>query len=1195
MSDDISGLESYLGMFTSAGSVPTSLSGYGYGQTRHNYELAALGAIAPGSVGLKNKIPASLQPYFATKYAKNKDGSDKTVEKIVIQNGRQVAVKERVVERKGMGFSVELASDMQRYLNALKVDAGSSGRLDSKLEGAWNKYTKVFQEPNRVNIGGVLKSPIAPGEDPSLGKDYKYVWVNPEAFQRLRTFGMRASAAPVATPAKTSSTPAAKTQNKSSGNSVVSTAEVQRVLVTLGSAPEKLTDGKFGPTTKAAWEAVAKKKSLNPTIVGTKGAKQVTVDAVTLKTLQNAAASATPPATTAPVPTSGVITTSTVNVQDVLRRLGWKNKKIDDGVFGGATAAYWKDSATKQNVDPYISKASVDGKQVKVNERTYLTLKANADAKAPSALPVPIPASVTTTIAEAQLNGVLGRLAGRKTTDTAPWPKLVEIYQAFARDSGNDPLIQKDAKGAVVVAKSTWTALMSKYDKTAPVAEPVAIEQKTTVDAAVRDLLKQATAVTKTADIQTALNAAIQVGALKRSPFTSSTWVPGFVEPLIRMSGLTDAVWSKAWNTVFVPGKLVSKDLKTVKLLPNTSAAIKKQAGDYRLQQLSGSLTFAGYTKINSASIIDNINSLNISATMFNASGGATELAEAVETFIKNLKLSVSGDTVKVDPKSKDVYLKTDILNALAKAVTAQKTRETATQSHRDKMVANALKESSGTISVDDLQQAFIETVRSGAAGSDKKLFSAVKPTGAFDTATRAAYTSLARRATIGPAFDQFQKLLKAQLGARFKSALAEEVYNKVWSDFLAQAVVKNGSKLSLKALPSIAKNVANTALVYRSQEKTGAVEQAKIAELQKVLADAVAKSNVIVSILDVQQALSQMLADGSIRKLTTWDNRPAGSIKLTGRTDGPTREGLFWFSKTIFPAGFSIPDTLWGQYLNEVGIGVVSAADVRKGWASANYIALPQAVADTISKAAGEWIASKGVAAASKDLVPVPLANQELRLRFTKPTVITAKRPQGDVAFDVAAERAAAAAKKKADDARLKAEAARQLAEEARQRAAADAANQATQEATRQAEAQANAAEAQSQQARAQFIAADAQANIEEPALPSPSASGAGGAGGGGGQITTGDTNITMQLPPAGGSIFVDDDAGATPAPAPGPTPPPEPTPGLVQASMLPGWLLMSAAGLGVLLFLPKKDKDKGKDKKKLRGYKPLRQIRAK
>lgn len=1131
---DTKGLEGYLGAFSGLGAMPTSLNGYGLEEGRYAQELGYLGA-SPAAAS-----SAGLSPF-----------------------GTSMEAKPHPV------------SLVQSYLNALQAKAGNSGHLDKQFQAGWDLYVKVFKEP---------KPRIAPAKVEGI-TDTKTVWMNSDAFARLATRGKAAQAKETSAPK-----PATKTSSSKpvAGNTVAAVSEIQRILVALGHDAAKITDGKFGPTTKAKWESSAKSRKLSASISGKTGAKQATVNANTFATLQKAADASQP----APTPAKGFVIT-TADAQDVLTRLGYKDKALTDGQFGKATKAAWEESANKRKLDPAIAKKDAKGFQVTVAERTYLMLKADADAKAPPAptpTPAPIggsllslPPSTVARVTTERLGEVLGRITSAKNDQAVD---LQAVFTQVAKDRKLDARLEvaADRKGVLVI-KETWDALVGEYDKKASAPEPPKPSEKASVDAAMADIKKRATSSTLATVVRDAFNAAIASGVVKRDPFKGDKWSADYATLLIQMSGSPTGVWKTAWEHMLLPGKLVSKDLKSVKLLPETKKALSKVASDYAAAKKQDEERFEGYTKVNTAQLIEAVNKSFVTSKTFDTSKGAAELADAARTFLEIALGDVKTggwdkDLVRTSDKTKGVYLKTDVLAKISAAVARAAERMKATEGYQQSMVSNALKESSASLLVDHLQQAFMETVRAGKAGENKKTYSAVKLTGAFDTPTRNAYTVLARTLTIDPSVQQLQRLLVEQLGPQFKTDLVTSARNKVWDDFLKKAVSKKDGKTFVQTLPSIANTVNQTASAYRAQKKEGEIVREKLAEQKNTLSDAVKKSHVIVSILDVQQALLQMLSKKEISGVS--------GVKLTAKTDASTREGLFQFSGMIFPKGYSIPDTLWAQYLNEVGIGVGENAKVSKGWASANYIALPEAVADLVSKRAGEYIDSKGQSALSKTLAPVPLSNQELRLRFDNPTVISAKSPKKEVAKetvvdfvadekaaatkkkkDAAAKKkkAAAAAKKKADAAKKKAADAKRKAEAAALLAQKDASNSAALEAARQAALDAQAALEDANRANAEAISAKA-----EELRAAQEATSAGGAGGAGSDVLVQGDQITIQNQggPAPEPPFTD--TPPTPAPEPDPEPAAEP----VKASMGMGWLWASAAGLSLVL-LSKSDKNSG------------------
>ena len=1081
-------LGDYLAAFTSLGSVPTSLGGYGFTPGRHGQELSALGA------STSPVVDAGLPPK----------------------------------RLRSLTYTIkpQSAADVQRYLNVLQAKAGTSGRYDQALHNGWVTYVKVFKEP---------QAELEPARPDGTLIDYRMVWLGSDAFSRLGERAKRAAA----------------------------------------SAP------KTAPTTAP---------------------KKTAQQAITPSPAPSTPSSATP----GPVLISkGDLVTSTAAVQDVLVRLGWRdrdkttgplNKKLTDGSFGAMTAGNWAASARKRKLDPFIAKKSADGKQVVVRENTFLQLKAVADALVPPTqeLPPLAPSPSAVTITEKRLGEVIGRLTGAPADTAFPWSNLVSAYQTAAKAMGADTSIAKDTKGDVVVNSTTWNAFVAAYDKAAPAPPPVAPSEKQNVEAAMKQLSKLATVSTPATTLKNVFNVAIENKTLKREPFTTKVWSADYVDPLLAIQKPADAIWEKAWRQLLVPGKLVAKDLKSVKLPADTSAAFKSIEAGYLAAKKAESASRKGYTQVNPAKIIDAVNRLSLSSKTFDPSGGSKELADALKTFLDLSKQSVSGDLIWV--KAKDVFAKDEALAKLAAATTAAAERSKATEQYRASMTADALRASSAQITVDQLQQAIAESLAAGKATSAlKTLYQAVKRNGAFDTATRDAYTEIARTATIGPAVQQFQQLLQQQLGPNFKTKFVEETRNKVWAEILSKAVLKKDGKLSIQTLPAIAVTVAEAANAYRARKQDDQIAREKTAEQKKTMAEAVKKSTVILSIFDAQQGLLQAAANKEVK---------GAGLKVTGRGDGATKSALFEISGMIFPPGHK-ESWNWDRYLNEVGLIVTSPTQVRRTWSNANYVVLPPTAANFLSERAGTWMAKNGVPAGYDDLAPVPLQNEELRLNFDKPSVITVQRTKAptEVVFDAKAEKKKAAEKTKiaankkklaaekkrlATEAKKLAEAKRKLAEEKKKLAAQQAEDAQAQEAARQAEASAKAAEQTASTLNADAIAArTAELVAQREAAQASTATGGGAQGGssqGGGVVFDPTFNVTAGGGGEGGTPgpFTPAPPEPTPAPAPAPEPAPEP----MQAGMGSGplWLL-GLAGVGLYML---RDKDKNRGTKKTADVKP-------
>jgi pyruvate/2-oxoglutarate dehydrogenase complex dihydrolipoamide acyltransferase (E2) component len=339
--------------------------------------------------------------------------------------------------------------------------------------------------------------------------------------------------------------------------------------------------------------------------------------------------------------------------------------------------------------------------------------------------------------------------------------------------------------------------------------------------------------------------------------------------------------------------------------------------------------------------------------------------------------------------------------------------------------------------------------------------------------------------------------------------------------------------------------------------------ERTKIEELKRVLATAVKQSNSIISILDVQQGLLQMVGLKEVGKA-------ASSVKITGVADAATRNALFELSGMIFPKGFNIPDKLWQQYTDAVGIHIESATKTTAGWSAATYVALPQAVASLLIERAGGWIAKHGLSVLAQKLAPVPLQNQELQLRFDKPSVVTVKAPtkrEEEIKFDDndAKKEAAKKARQLAAYRRKKAKEAARKAAEAQAAAAANPTDPKAQQEAQKATTEAAVAEKSAQQSETSAEVATQAAGGQGEGGQAAGGQAAGGQAAGG---SVGPISINI---PGGGSFTTPGE----PAPAPAPTPAPaEPEPvAPIQAGMGSSWLLMSAFGLGALFFL-KNDK---------------------
>ena len=883
-------------------------------------------------------------------------------------------------------------------------------------------------------------------------------------------------------------------------------------------------------------------------------------------------------------PAGNSLTTSVASVQDILIRLGWRgdnltsgpiSPKLTDGEYGSMTANNWIRSANKRKLVNTITR--VDGYTVRVDEKTFLELKAVADQLSPpNGNTAPAPAASTTTITEARLNEVLGRLAGAPMGTVATWERLVSDYQLRAKNGGLDGSISKNQSGQVVVTTKTWDAFIAAFNTLpAPAPKPTP-DQQSDVDKASAEISKSSTASLPIVTLRKYLNIAIEKGVLKHEPFKSDVWVPEYATMLVTLSQAAGA-WKTAYEQMLVVGKLVGKDGKTVKFAPKLVSEIKKTVSDYEAQQKAQNAVKPNFTKVTTSQVIGWVNGLNVTNKTFNTAGGAKEMADALRTFLDNTKQKGPSEIVWIQDKTKDVFVHNDVLTLLATAVTDEKQKTQASQAYRDKLVSDALQRSTGSVTVDQLQLAFIETVESKKAGKNEKLYSKVKNTGNFDAATKDAYTELARTDILGVSMLEYEKLLKAQLGPNFKPAQVESVRNKVWAEYLKQAL----SGTTLKTLPTIATNVAAAAKARTDRLGSQAVNQQKKDAAKALVADAISKSTFYISVFDVQMGLNEL---------------KGVKVPVTGRTDDATLKALktYILPGMVFPKDANIEQAEFNTYLNNIGVNISKDKAVF-GWKNANWLALTQAAASFLTQRAGTYMGKHGVPKGYAGLAQIPVTDA----RFKKGTVVKAevKKPKTEdkvvdfnkkkeqkkleeeakklrdqIAKDKAAtKKAKAEAKKKRDEANA-----------AKKKAAEDASNKAAQEEAARKEAEARAAEEEAarkaqQEAQNQQKAADIQQQISSNTSTSSTTN----------TVTNTTNTVNNTTTTTGGSgsdsgtpIFTPAPPAPlpdiTPAPAPAPEPAPTPAPEPVQAGMFSptAFLLMSAAGLGYLIFGGKEDK---------------------
>lgn len=1156
MHDDDARLGEYLGAFSSSDGVrqqprfrSTALGRLGAGQTQPDAGERAL-IDADREAYLKRIVAAGKVPETSVTTAsmyKINDVPPNTQKDRWSHTGPQIKVKGVWVD--AQKFPVR---DLRSLLNQAGANAGSGLLFDAPLIAGWKTYNGMLVRRSSAKPGPIALAPDNAG----------WVFIQPTVLATLRASAKAwpakyGTAAPKAT---AGAAPAA------SGNVSVSTNEIQKIMIALGVDPKNITDGKYGPTTKSKWAAATKARGLTSTSSGKSGATTATVDAKALAAMRAAATAAAPVATTDQV-------ISTAEAQGLLAALGFTaaGTALTDGLFGKSTSGAWAEAAAKRKLDPFMAKKTADGKQVVVRKNTYLMIKADADAKVsprePTSLKQMDPKLIAVTTGQ-EMELLLSKLSPGTGT-------IEQRYAKAANARSLDARIEPTGANWVVL-RATLDRLVADLQKMAPSPPPGPPTRQSNVKEAMLAVAKSATVGVPVSTVRKALNAAIQAGSLKATPFTKDVWVSSMAAPLAEMESNRapgdKTIWKDAWIQSLVPGVLVSADEKTVKTTPAVATALRDLAARFTAAVKAEVDRFKGYTKVSAAEVIARINNLGVSTKKFDRAGGSIELTDAIKTFIENTGGKAPAGNLVVtetkDPHSTP-YVKNDVLLALALAVKAADERAKKTKAFRDNMVAQALKAATVFLPVRDLQQAIKHSVLTeGTSGPNKKLFGAVKVTGAFDAPTRAAYTEIARTVTIGPLVQEYQALLQKQLGPRFQTALVTEARSQVWNTFLDKAVQKKDGKLSVAMLPALGISLAGLAARYRKTITEDKAHDEQLAADRKTLSDAVKKSTAILSMVNVQQALLQ-LAKTEGRTRDQIEIKPTG-VKITGLADKQTRDGLYQLTSLIFPEGYDLPETTWVAYLKAVGIKVVPGGKPVRAWVDSNYIALPPDLANKLAKAAGDWIAAHGPAQVkivefkNPSIITVVVPKKKEVLDFTKKEdvkeavkekakeVVSEPAPTGDADKARAAreqaerDKQAAAAAAQAQQAAAAAEAAKQ-AELLRQQAERDrlakeqaaAAAAAAQQAAREAELRAQAAQqagrardaeraaadaqraaavAQAQMQAAQQAAAREQAGRQQAAAQDTAAAG-GAATGGGAQITgpsiTGPTiNITAPAP---------------------------------------------------------------------------------
>jgi hypothetical protein len=615
-------------------------------------------------------------------------------------------------------------------------------------------------------------------------------------------------------------------------------------------------------------------------------------------------------------------------------------------------------------------------------------LKADADAKVPpqpGTLPAEPAGGSLLSLGPAAVQRLTGLELTKLVKTLMPNKKasvtLREAYRRVAEGFKLDPRIEEIPGGILLVIRSAWDELQEIADGIPAPGPKGPGKQQNTLKLTMAALSKQATTSLPINTVKRGLNTVIESGVLTRKPFKKGPWAPGVSKALVTLLLPPDAnpILKDAWAQILVPGKLVSADKSSVKLTAVLAQNLKSRAAKLTSAKKAEKKISANYTKVNRAEIISKLNRLNVSTVKFDVSGSGVELADALKTFFENTgSAKPAGDLVRMKGGvNGETFVLTKALAALADAAKQASRRAQLTQQQKVNAIDGALRESSAEVHLRDVQAAFKETAASGKGGKDAALYRAVKMTGSLDKPTRAAYTAFARTATIGPAFQNVAASLKAQLGPVYKSKHGSELRNQMWGTFLEKAVTKKKGGDTIRMLPGLAAAV-DAAAAFRKKrgaEKKDEDEDRKAQ--QALLAGVLAKSKTIVSVLDLQQALKR---------------RKKGPIKLTGRANAATSAGLKdAYSGAIFGDVF-INDITWAQYRAAVGINA-SEKGAKKGWSNANFISLPEPVADIVTKQAGAWVAQHGEVD-TPGAIPSPKTGEVVRVALKGQKVLGKQAP---------------------------------------------------------------------------------------------------------------------------------------------------------------------------------------------------------
>lgn len=311
-------------------------------------------------------------------------------------------------------------------------------------------------------------------------------------------------------------------------SSTRSVAAIQEVLRGVGSpASKRLTDGKWGPTTKGAWETAARAIGADATSAGKPGARQATVSTAAFVALEQRARAvalgvqpplfgaskapakpaAAPPPAKKPAGPAPVIPSpapganfKVLELQRIVRRLG--AKIAADGKYGPKTAGAWQSAASSRGLDPSI--ARVSGTVARVSPATAAALKAAAPVSVPKPAPpppVPKPAKAAkpaappkpklvapkptepaksgmTKVSVGQIQDIEIALGAKIKRDGFFGPKTVRAYQMSAKKRSLDPTISRAGPIEAWVVPATFEALSKLVGdkKPAPKGAPVSVK-----------------------------------------------------------------------------------------------------------------------------------------------------------------------------------------------------------------------------------------------------------------------------------------------------------------------------------------------------------------------------------------------------------------------------------------------------------------------------------------------------------------------------------------------------------------------------------------------------------------------------------------------------------------------------------------------------------------------------------------------